>query len=43
MTFDPDQFFRLTALAVFAVSAVDVGIAFLIRALRSSTPDGPHD
>lgn len=29
----------MTALAVFAVAGFDVGIAFLMRLVRESTPD----
>ena len=41
-TFNPDQFFRLTALSVFAVAAIDLGMAFLMRIVRETSPD-PHD
>lgn len=41
MDLDPDQWYRLTALAVIAVSGVDLGLAFLLRGTREGSP--PHD
>jgi hypothetical protein len=39
MTIDPDQIFAAVMAVVFLVAGVDVGVAFLMRVTRESTPD----
>lgn len=43
MDLEPDQWYRLTALAVFAVAAVDLGMAFLMRGESEGSGGGPRD
>lgn len=40
---DPGEVWTKVALALFVVAAFDIGVAFLVRAMREASPESDRD